>query len=64
MDASNIGESTASNFSYNDEKNHGGASNHSMTTLSEKNEDLEAGEGSPSPLKIRRRRHPEKQSNG
>jgi len=31
-------------------------SNHSMTTLSEKNEDLEAGGGSPSPLKIRRRR--------
>jgi hypothetical protein len=30
-------------------------SNHSMTTLSEKNEDLEAGGGSPSPLKIRRR---------
>jgi len=29
-----------------------------MTTLSEKNEDLEAGGGSPSPLKIRMRRKP------
>ena len=58
------GESTASQFStQNDDHqlevgrhlHHYHYSNRSMTTLSEKNEDLEAGEaGSPSPFKLRR----------